>query len=564
VRRGRAPVLSIGVSLCLFVSVLPAADDAPDEVKVTTELLKDSTPSRRAEIAEALSEKGEPAIDVLIECMKSDEWRISWTAGDVLSRMKEPAVPALMTELEKGGPRVKARAAWALGRIGDKRAAEPLVRALTDEKWIVAEMAGKALVRIGVPAVDALAESYRGRNLQARRLAGEALTAIPGDEARAALRGKRHRYWVYSSKTPTAKCENPAEALAAALRNRRYGEMSWALRAVAGTKDPWAVDPLMIAVEKLYYKNMLTPALRALRAYAYEPLLLVLDDPDWGTRQRAGIVLGAMGDRRALEPLTRMLLEDDTQQVRALAALSLGDLGDPRAAKALVSVLGDRFGSIRERASKALGMIEVPEDMKQPAIEKLKVLAVNDKYKDVRLAAANALHRITGRPTKKFLPAADGGTAEKIPVPVQSPAPTPGEPEPKAVEIDRVVSRVKDTARKGVEWLLYETKFVARKEKGGIRNFDDFLIVRGMGSLRTKQLAFTREAVWAATEAGAYCYERKNAAWVEYAVNKEHIGVPVDSVRVDGSGRIVFGMKVDGRPRTYTLDPKTSKWENGE
>lgn len=549
---------------CLLVSLLTVAADAPEEVKVTTELLRDSTPSQRAEIAEALSKKGEPAVEVLLECMKSDEWRISWTAGDVLSRMREPAVPALLAAFEKGTPRVKARAAWALGRIGDKRAVKALVDALANEQWIVAEKARKALVSIGAPAVEALAEVYRGRDLQARRLAGEALTSIPGDEARTALKRRTHRYWIYSSKMPTEKCANPPEALAAAIRSRRAGEIRWACEAVAERKDLWALDPLVIILERAYLSNSVDPALKTLGEAAVEPLLLVLEDPNWGTRQRAGIALGAIGDRRALEPLTRMLLEDDTQQVRALAALSLGDLGDPGAAKALVSALGEGYGSVRERAAKALGMIEVPEEMKQPAVAKLKVLAVNDKFEDVRRAAAGALEKITKQPAKTFLSTTDGGQAEKIPVPAAAPVPAQAEPEPKAVEIDEVTSRVPDAALEGVEWLVYKTKFVARKEKEGIRNFDDFLIVRGMDSLKANQLAFTKDAVWAATEAGAYCFERKSATWVEYAVNKEHIGMPVDSVSVDGRGRILFGLKVDGQSRTYALDPATSKWENGD
>ncbi len=134
-----------------------------------------------------------------------------------------------------------------------------------------------------------------------------------------------------------------------------------------------------------------------------------------------------------------------------------------------------------------------------------------------------------------------------------------GKPE-QEVEIDKVAARVKDTAREGVEWLIYEKKFVARVEGAKLQSFAEFLLVRDLEEIKVNNLAFLADSVWVATGIGAFCYERNTGGWVEYAVNREHIGMPVDSISVDAGDVITFKMKVDGKEKVYTLNTKTSEW----
>jgi HEAT repeat protein len=465
----------------------------------------------------------------------------------VFSKMTKAAVPILIEELKTGKPRAKARAAEALGRIKDERAIEPLVRALAEEEWIVDEQARRALVSIGPPAVDALIEVFRnkGSGRKVRRLAGEALTVIPSPRGRDALGAEEYGFWVYWSRKPRFKCTDPAGSLAAALRGRRSGPLRWALDAIEKSGEPWAIDPLLVTLERAFFADQVKIAFKAVGSPAVEPLFVTLTDPNWVTRQRAAIVLGAIGDERALEPLCHVLLRDGDQRVRALAALALGELGDERAGEALTEALADRLGAVRERAARALGMLKIPG-----AVDKLKELAASDKYKDVRKAAAAALNRITGKPEADFF------------VPFGEEKAPPLEPAtPRAVEIDEVTSRLKDTACKGVEWLIYKTKFVARVEEESLRNFEEFLQARGLDAIKVNGLAFTKDAVWAATDRGAFCYEREHGAWLEYAVNREHIGIPIESIRTDEKGRVLFELKVDGKPATYAFDPRTEDWE---
>jgi hypothetical protein len=180
--------------------------------------------------------------------------------------------------------------------------------------------------------------------------------------------------------------------------------------------------------------------------------------------------------------------------------------------------------------------------------ELLRDLRENDSDVSVQYYARVALRRLGQgrRPAAGAAGPQGGGPARQV-----------------SVEIDAVASRVKDTAFPGVEWLIYRKKFVARKEKTSIRNFSEFLSARGIDEIAVSGLAFSKASVWAATDKGAFCFERKGGRWVEYAVNREHIGVPVDSVAVAADGKVTFTLKVDGAARAYTFDPATSKWMAG-
>jgi hypothetical protein len=201
-------------------------------------------------------------------------------------------------------------------------------------------------------------------------------------------------------------------------------------------------------------------------------------------------------------------LEDENKYVIQHAAKSLGRLGDQRAVKALTELAAESEGSTKNEAQRALW-------------------------------------RITERGGVK------GGPGKEV-------------PETKVTEIDTVLSRIKDTAKEGVEWLIYEKRFVARKQKDKLRNFDEFMIARGIDSIKVGKLAFTEERVWAPTNVGAFCYERKSGIWVEYAVNRMHIGMPVDSIRVRDDKALEFAMKIEGKVKTYVFDAKSSSWAEGK
>jgi HEAT repeat protein len=72
-----------------------------------------------------------------------------WKAAEMLARLgDERAVDPLILALSDEDWRVRQKAAWALGQIGDQRAIVPLRRALLNEREGVKEIINEALDRI--------------------------------------------------------------------------------------------------------------------------------------------------------------------------------------------------------------------------------------------------------------------------------------------------------------------------------------------------------------------------------------------------------------------------------
>lgn len=109
------------------------------------------------------------------------------------------------------------------------------------------------------------------------------------------------------------------------------------------------------------------------------------------TREAATLVLGLVRSREAVDPLLR-LVEDDEVGVRANAVWALGRIGDSRVSPALRRTLGDGDELVRGAAAGALGTLEDTESVD----ELLRVLRT-DRAKRVRRTAAWALGTIEAR-----------------------------------------------------------------------------------------------------------------------------------------------------------------------
>jgi HEAT repeat protein len=93
--------------------------------------------------------KDERAIQPMIQALK-EEPELDADLGYNLGLMGEPAVEPLIQVLDDEDPRVRVRAAEALGRIGDKRAIDPLTDALNDKDETV-----RTFAKIGLKSVEA-------------------------------------------------------------------------------------------------------------------------------------------------------------------------------------------------------------------------------------------------------------------------------------------------------------------------------------------------------------------------------------------------------------------------
>ena len=107
-------------------------------------------------------------------------------------------------------------------------------------------------------------------------------------------------------------------------------------------------------------------------------------------RSGAAVVLGEIGDTRAIEPLIPAL-QDKLVVVRANAAEALGKICDTRAVEPLIAALQDNDKDVHKIAAEALGKIG------SPAVEPL-IAALQDSSEYVRSDAAEALERIGWQP----------------------------------------------------------------------------------------------------------------------------------------------------------------------
>jgi HEAT repeat protein len=86
-------------------------------------------------------------------------------------------------------------------------------------------------------------------------------------------------------------------------------------------------------------------------------------------RGRAALMLGKLGDRRAVESLIEAL-DAPGYQTRVHAAQSLGKLGDPRAIEPLLRVVETEKDTFREAAAQALHRLGYKDDpAPEPMVE---------------------------------------------------------------------------------------------------------------------------------------------------------------------------------------------------
>lgn len=106
-------------------------------------------------------------------------------------------------------------------------------------------------------------------------------------------------------------------------------------------------------------KSAVEPLIQAMEEHIDQHVLLnmTLENIENAIRIRkeAALILGEIGDVRAVEPLIRVL--KDNKDVREEAIHALGKIGDTRAVEPLIRALQDENSNVRGRAAEALGKI---------------------------------------------------------------------------------------------------------------------------------------------------------------------------------------------------------------
>jgi HEAT repeat protein len=256
----------------------------------------------REEAAKALGRLGDKkAVELLIQALMNKDSRYRIRAAEVLDKMGwnaendtekayyliakgkwddlealgKPAVEPLIIVLKDESRDVRAGAAEALGKIGDKRAIEPLIQTLKNENSIGDLEKLEDPDRL--PFMQALKETNKNEYDHYYDRAGAVAEAL-------------------------GKIGFPAVVpLIQALNDENGYVRAGAAEALGKIGDKRAIEPL---IQALRDDNLL----RSVRS---------------GVRARAAEALGRIGDKRAVEPLIQVSKNDDEEHVKWEASKAL-------------------------------------------------------------------------------------------------------------------------------------------------------------------------------------------------------------------------------------------------
>lgn len=118
-------------------------------IDVLIDSLRDPNKWVRRETSTALGNMGDPAVEPLIKTLNDDDWRVrggaAWALGKIANKK---AVEPLIHAMDDESGFVRGGAAWALGNIGDERGIEPLKKALNDKSSYVRRVAERFLANM--------------------------------------------------------------------------------------------------------------------------------------------------------------------------------------------------------------------------------------------------------------------------------------------------------------------------------------------------------------------------------------------------------------------------------
>lgn len=376
-------------------------------------------------IADVLTRHGDDAVGPMMEFLDEGgrHHARAWAANVLGEVRAHRAFPALVRALGDLEDEVRAKAAYALGRLGDRRATpyllehlltdpapfvrariavalgqfddadvvERLVRALGDPAWWVRMRSVEALEQIGPQAEGPLLVALDDPDPELRIRSAVALERL-GVPARAVR-------MIETDDRPDEAREILTKFAAAGARELLAEQLLH--------RSPRVRLAVIAAIRRTGRRDLsreLTHAARSdedpmLRAAAFDTLrtlghrdavpaaLIGMTDPHEAVRAEAIHLLGGLGTPDILAEL-RARTADADPGVRAAAARALGLIRSPDATADLTDLLGDPAPPVRAAAAEAIA-----EAGLAPLSERVTTL-LGDSDARVRIAAASALGRL--------------------------------------------------------------------------------------------------------------------------------------------------------------------------
>lgn len=253
---------------------------------------------------------------------------------EAIGRIQDPADGPLLIPLITHKDRTLARAAiFALGQLGNREAAEPLVKARPNVPIEDATLIAEALGKIGGEAATAaLIEMLRDFNAAIRAEAALALArAKDGAAANALLLA------VYDPDAMVAR-----NAIYALEKQDALPRTCSAVSELLGNASPDVRATAARTLGKLKCGD------------AANSLIGLLEDDDARVVVNAAIALGDIPAKNAGNALGRVLTSHKSQHARAAAAMSLEQIADKNTRDALMQGLLDRSPMVRIHSGRAM------------------------------------------------------------------------------------------------------------------------------------------------------------------------------------------------------------------
>ena len=333
------------------------------EAKKLIGQLTDATKRERA--AQDLIRMGADAIPALIEALQTRDKNLIPLYQQILARIPS-ATPALTKLLREAHPIIRGRVVEVFGISKDHAVIPTLLDALQSEYYTVRSRAALALGKIG----DAKAKQPLLNALKDRE-----------DEVRS---GACLGLGLFRDPSMFDDITNVL------LDDPKIGVRQAAARALGDTQHPAALPYLMEALhdsfwwyEREYAAGDLLSAIEKMGTAAVDPLIEALGDKEGTVRKFAAILLGKLGDPRAIEPLG-MTLYDMHHEVGKVSAESLAEFGTP-AVDVLIEALSHPEMWIRIHAVLALSKI------KDGRIAPVLLQMLNDPEREVKKQVIQSL-----------------------------------------------------------------------------------------------------------------------------------------------------------------------------
>jgi HEAT repeat protein len=346
-------------------------------------------------VAKALGEIGDQrAVESLIEALSDSS--VNDAAAEALGAIgDERAVEPLIEALNSSAPgrlRLSQAIAVALGKIRDERAVAPLIRAFSSDAH---EAAVKALIQFGDRAIPLLITSLN-ENEKIRKGSAEVLGKLQWKPENS----DQQVAWAIAMNNSGDLVKEGSAVVEPLIRTLERKDTPLDARKISVNLlgeigDQRAVAPLIGALGEndSSVRQDAANALGKIRdSRAVESLIDTLNHSDRYSCQAAIRALGAIGDERAVEPLIT-IFKNPSNPVHA-AAEALGRIGDVRAVGPLIEALSQSERNGSRSAAEALGMIGDSRAV-EPLISAMREHC--DKY--TRKAAAEALSMLQWEPT---------------------------------------------------------------------------------------------------------------------------------------------------------------------